>query len=188
MAQTTKRALEASLKKLLNDKPLDKVTVTDITEDCGISRMTFYYHFKDIFDLVEWMFVEETARVIDGKQTSATWEEGFLRIFQTVLDNKAFILNVYYSGCKEQVVQFLYSITHDLLIGVVEEQAAGMQVRDDDKQFIAHFYKFGFVGLLTEWIERSMREEPSVIVDRLATLIKGNFKQALTRYHNHESL
>ena len=53
MSQITKRALEASLKKLLTKKPLDKITITDITEDCGINRMTFYYHFKDIYDLVE---------------------------------------------------------------------------------------------------------------------------------------
>lgn len=53
MSQITKRALEQSLKNLLREKPLSKITVTDITEDCGISRMTFYYHFKDIYDLVE---------------------------------------------------------------------------------------------------------------------------------------
>ena len=51
MSQVTKRALEASLKKLLLERPLDKITVTDIAEDCGINRMTFYYHFRDIYDL-----------------------------------------------------------------------------------------------------------------------------------------
>lgn len=53
MSQITKRAMEASLKKLLLEKPLDKITINDITTDCGINRMTFYYHFKDIYDLVE---------------------------------------------------------------------------------------------------------------------------------------
>ena len=53
MSQTTKRALEASLKKLLLEKPLNKITINDITEDCGVNRMTFYYQFKDIYDLVD---------------------------------------------------------------------------------------------------------------------------------------
>ncbi len=57
MSQTTKRALEASLKKLLLQKPLNKITINDITEDCGVNRMTFYYHFKDIYDLVDWILV-----------------------------------------------------------------------------------------------------------------------------------
>ena len=52
MPNTTKAALEESLKRLLLKKPLDKITITDITTDCGISRMAFYYHFKDIYDLV----------------------------------------------------------------------------------------------------------------------------------------
>lgn len=47
MASTIKNALEASLKKLLLKKPLDKITINDLTEDCGISHMAFYYHFKD---------------------------------------------------------------------------------------------------------------------------------------------
>ena len=53
MSQITKHALEASLKHLLLEKPLPKISIADITEDCGISRMTFYYHFKDIYDLIE---------------------------------------------------------------------------------------------------------------------------------------
>lgn len=68
MSQITKRALEQSLKNLLREKPLSKITVTDITEDCGISRMTFYYHFKDIYDLVEWACAEDVARALQNKK------------------------------------------------------------------------------------------------------------------------
>ena len=64
MSQTTKRALEASLKKLLLQKPLNKITINDITEDCGVNRMTFYYHFKDIYDLVDWILVEDADRAL----------------------------------------------------------------------------------------------------------------------------
>ena len=54
VSNMTKYALEESLKKLMLQKPLDKITINDLTTDCGISRMTFYYHFKDIYDLTEW--------------------------------------------------------------------------------------------------------------------------------------
>ena len=68
MSQTTKRALEASLKKLLLQKPLNKITINDITEDCGVNRMTFYYHFKDKFDLVNWIYdVEYLSHVQIGE-------------------------------------------------------------------------------------------------------------------------
>ena len=79
MPNTTKQALEESLKHMLLKKPLDKITIRDITEDCGISRMAFYYHFKDIYDLVEWACIEDASKALQGKKTYETWQEGLLR-------------------------------------------------------------------------------------------------------------
>ncbi|MFL0248360.1 TetR/AcrR family transcriptional regulator [Candidatus Clostridium stratigraminis] len=182
MSLTTKKALEASLKNLLLQKPLDKVTVSDIAADCGINRMTFYYHFKDIYDLIEWVCVENAAKVIGGKKTYDTWQQGFLQIFNAVLQNKAFIINVYHSMSREQVEIYLYKLTYDLMIGVVEEQSAEMSVREEDKKFIADFYKFAFVGIMLEWIRNGMKEDPVSIIDRLSVLIQGDIIKALNKY------
>ena len=182
MSQVTKRALEASLKHLLLQKPLDKITIGDITEDCGINRMTFYYHFKDIYDLIEWSLLEDAKKAPEGQRTYDTWQQGFLQIFEMVLDNKPFITNVYHSISREQVELYLYRLTYDLLFGVVEEQSAGMSVRAEDKQFIADFYKYAFVGIMLDWVRRDMQEDPQQIIDRLSTLLHGNIAQALSRF------
>lgn len=187
MAQMTKRALEESLKRLLLKKPLDKITISDLTEDCGISRMTFYYHFKDIYDLVEWACVEDAARALEDKKTYDTWQQGFLQIFQAVEANRPFIMNVYHSVSREQVEFYLYKLTYDLLIGVVEEKSQGIPVRDEDKKFIADFYKYAFVGLMLDWIRGDMREAPERIIDRLSTLIHGNLTRALNNYRTDEA-
>lgn len=184
MSQTTKRALEASLKNMLLKKPLDKITIADLAEDCGISRMTFYYHFKDIYDLVEWSCVEDAAKVLDGKKTYDTWQQGFLQIFEAVLENKPFIMNVYRSVSREQVEIYLYKLTYDLLIGVVEEKSAGMQVSPADKKFIADFYKYAFVGLMLDWIKSGMKEDPQQIIERLDMLIRGDIALALDRFRS----
>ena len=84
MSQVTKRALEQSLKNLLLKKPLTKITINDIAEDCGINRMTFYYHFKDIYDLVEWSCTEDARKALEEKKTYDTWQQGFLQIFEAV--------------------------------------------------------------------------------------------------------
>ena len=182
MSQITKRALEESLKKMLLKKPVNKITISDITEDCGINRMTFYYHFKDIYDLVEWSCVEDAARALDGKKTYDTWQQGFQQIFQAVLENNPFVQNVYQSVNREQVETYLYSLTHNLLIGVIEEKAVGMQVRDEDKEFIADFFKFAFVGLILDWIRNGMKKDPQQIIDRLSILIEGDITRALNKY------
>ena len=182
MSQVTKRALEASLKNLLLQKPLSKITISDITEDCGINRMTFYYHFKDIYDLVEWSCQEDASKALAGNKTYETWQQGFLQLFKAVQDNKPFIMNVYHSVSREQVENYLYKVTYDLLEGVVEEQAQGMSVRDEDKAFIASVYKYAFVGLMLDWIKGDMREDPQPIVDKLARLIRGSMSAALSRF------
>lgn len=182
MSQVTKRALEASLKNLLLKKPLDKITINDITEDCGINRMTFYYHFKDIYDLIEWCCVEDAKKALEGKKTYDTWQQGFLQIFEAVLDNKPFILNVYHSVSREQVEIYLYKLTYDLLIGVVEEKSAGMNVREENKKFIADFYKYAFVGLMLDWVRHDMKGDPHRIIEDLSVVMHGNVAAALERF------
>ena len=182
MSQITKNALAASLKKLLAEKPLDKITVTDIAEDCGVNRQTFYYHFQDIYDLVEWCFLNEATRALDGKKTYDTWQQGFLQLFAYVQQNRAMVNNVYHSIGREHLENYLYREAYQLLIGVVEETAAGAPVREEDKAFIARFYQYAFVGLLFDWIRTGFQEDPAAIVDRLSLLIQGNFAQALERF------
>ena len=182
MSQVTKRALEQSLKNLLLKKPLTKITINDIAEDCGINRMTFYYHFKDIYDLVEWSCMEDARKALEENKTYDTWQHGFLQIFAAVLENKPFIMNVYRCVHQEQVEKYLKPLVDDLLLGVINEEAAGMTVREEDKDFIAQIYSYIFIGLMLDWIKDDMREDPKPIVDRLARLIKGSIADALARF------
>ena len=82
MAQMTKNALADSLKTLLETRTVDKITISDITEHCGVNRMTFYYHFQDIYDLLEWSWIREANKVLNGKKTYNTWQQGFLDVYK----------------------------------------------------------------------------------------------------------
>ena len=168
MSQMTKRALVASLKDLLAEKPLDKITVTDLTEHCGVNRMTFYYHFKDIYDLVEWACIESATRALAGQKTYDTWQQGFLQILQAVQKDKVFVTKVYHSISREHIENYLYRLTYDLMIGVAE-----------DKEFIANFYKYAFVGLTLEWVRTGMKDDPAALIERVSTLIHGDITKAL---------
>ena len=182
MSQITKKAIEASLKNLLLKKPFDKITINDIAEDCGISRMTFYYHFKDIYDLVEWACEEDVKKILEDKDDYKTWTQGFLNLFEEVLKNKPFILNVYRSVGREQVENYLYKIVYDLLLNVIEEKAQGMTVRDEDKEFVADFYKYAFVGLMLDWVKNGMKEDPHKIVKKVEFLLSGSLSVSLESF------
>lgn len=182
MSQITKRALASSLKLLLLQKPLNKITINDIDEKCGVSRMTFYYHFKDVYDLVEWTCEEDVARALDGKKTYDTWQAGFLNIFRAVEDNKPFVLSVYRSVGRERVEQYLNPLVHNLILDVVEEKSSGMAISESDKKFIAKFYEYAFIGIMLEWIDNGMKEDAAAIVERTSQLVHGNVIRALNTF------
>ena len=72
--QITKRAITESFRALLAVKPLDKITVRDIVEDCGLTRNTFYYHYEDIYDLLSDVLESEIERALSVPAGGASWE------------------------------------------------------------------------------------------------------------------
>ena len=90
--------------------------------------------------------------------------------------------DVYHSVSREQVETYLYKLTYDLLEGVVEEQAAGMSVRPEDKAFIANVYKYAFVGLMLDWIRRGMDDNYHEIVRKTSLVMHDAVTHALENF------
>ena len=87
-------------------------------------------------------------------KTYDTWSEGLVQIFDAVYENKPFILNAYRCISRDQIESFLFHLTSDLLMNVVEEKAEGTSISEEDRRFIADFYKYSFVGLMLDWIKQ----------------------------------
>ncbi len=179
---TTKTALAESLKKLVLKKRLEKITINDLTADCGISRMAFYYHFKDIYDLVEWVCMEDGRKALQDKKTYDTWQEGMCQVFDAVLENRDFILNVYRSIGREKIESYLYKFTYDLIKEVVEEKCRGIDLAADHKVFIADFYKYGFVGIMLDWISCGMKADYEEIVENMGVMLHGNIARSIKNF------
>ncbi|MHC1747154.1 MAG: dihydroxyacetone kinase transcriptional activator DhaS [Cellulosilyticaceae bacterium] len=182
MSQTTKKALAAALKKLMEHKTLDKITVKDVVTDCKVNRQTFYYHFQDIYELLGWIYKTEALGGITELKTYDTWQQGFLKIFYYVRDNKAFCMSTLQSLGRDHLENFLYEVVFDLLMGVVNEVAENTPVREHEKEFIANFYSYGFIGLMMSWMRSGMKEDPEIIINDLNKLIEGDIKKAIDKY------
>ena len=186
MSSITKKALMESLKKLMLQKPLNKITINDLTTDCGISRMAFYYHFRDIYDLVEWACLEESTKALQGKKTYEAWQEGLLQIFEAVYENKPFIINAYHAVSREQIENYLFQLTHDLIMGVVLEQSKETALSDAQKNFIADFYKYSFVGIMLDWIKQGMKEDYGEIARMIAITLHGGIANSIRNFTKAE--
>ena len=178
----TKRLLKQGLTELMAQKSIKKITVRELSELVDINRGTFYLHYKDIYDLVEWCCLEDARRALENKTTHDTWQEGFLRLFEVVLDNKPFVMNVYRCVHREQVERYLKPQVDSLVMGVLDEQSENITVRQEDKEFIAQVYSYVFVGLMLDWIKDDMKADPKLIVDKLAILMKDSLADALRRF------
>lgn len=180
----TKRAIANSLKELMKRTPLNKISVKDVVDNCGVNRQTFYYHFQDIFELVGWIYKTEAVESIAQYRSYDTWTEGFYKIFLYIEDNKDLCINTLNSLGREHLDNYLYSVTNDLIMGVVNEVSSNMNVKEEDKKFIANFYTLAFTGLVIQWMKNGMKEKPEFIIKELNELVEGNFIKALQRYEN----
>ena len=184
---TTKQALANALKQLLQKKQITKITINDIAEACGISRMTFYYHFKDIYDLADWTLQETLHTAIADNRTLDNWQQGFLNLLDVLKAHQPLILNVYRAIDREQVERYMRREVEALLLPVVEEQAAGLQLSEKGKHMVAIFYTYAFMGIVLEWIQRNMQASPQEVADTTAAMIHSGFRNSLENMSKYES-
>lgn len=175
----TRKAIKGSFIKLLNEHPLSKITIKDIVEDCGVSRNTFYYHYQDIFELLEDIFEEEIAKVIEKNQKKEHWQEGMIEAAKFVLDNKKACYHVYHSISKEQLERYLLKITDNLMTQYLQEQSKGLNISNEDMHYITTFYKYAIAGILFSWLENDMQEEPEYAIQKISEIFAGSSRRVL---------
>lgn len=184
MPAFTKNAIIESFIRLLNDKPLDKIRIKDIVEDCGINRNTFYYHFEDIASLVVYIFNTETERVLSEHYDIDSFEEGFIDAAKFALDNKKAVYHIYNSVNREELERYLNIAARDVLTRYVKKLLENITVQASDQELIINFYKCALVGLVLDWISNGMKDDPEVLIRRLGMLIEGNMLTSLKRSCN----
>lgn len=175
---TTKRAIGYAFKDLLKEKSFNKKTITDIANNCAINRQTFYYHFQDIKDLVEWLCIDEVDNILNKNDECEKWEDKFLMIFKVVLKEKEIVENIYHSVSVEVLRTNLYRLVYPIIYSEIVEESKGKNLREEDKKFITDFYKYAFVSIVLDWIDKGMIENPEIIVLKVSNLITGTINHA----------
>ena len=181
MSDLTKQALIASFKKLLETELFDKITISDITNDCGLSRQTFYYHFRDIFDMIRWIYNSESLNEIGGRGGYGTWQDKIRELFDYTLNNKSLILGTFNSKCRNDLVGYYMDVSIRKISDIVEMKSDG-DIAEKDKKFIASVYAYAFVGIMVDWISDGMKESSEEMVDRVYKIVMSNFDRTLAAF------
>ncbi len=180
MSNLTKKALIASFFKLLRTRPFKKITVSDITSDCGVNRMTFYYHFKDINELVESSFEDSFYEIMKNTQNESDWSVTYLSLFEMILNQKDFVKKLYPEFDIRELLAFLLPLAGKMA-GEAVEQHVDNGFSEETKKRLTHSIGCCIVGSFLDWLESDMAKDPKELVKEQKELFDASVLGILTR-------
>lgn len=176
MADFTSKAIKETFISLLEERPLSKITVKDISEKCGINRNSFYYHYSDIQALIEEIIKEETEAIIEKYPSVTSIVECFDALVEFASDRKKTIMHMYRSVSREVFERNLTSLCEYFVGNYVDSYLKDMELKKNDKKTVITFYKSVCFGLIMEWLNSGLDDDFSREIRRIFILKKDMAK------------
>ncbi len=192
MAKQTQRFIMSTFMQLLEGESLDKITVRDIVEECEINRNTFYYHYSDIYDLLDDVFRVETEKFMsEDIDENTTFGEEYERAACFVLKYKKAILHIYDSKKRDVLQNYLETLAFSFISRFVKKEADGYGLPDEDIDYITGFYTHAIVGNTLGWIKRKLPSGQEKFIARTAgtfnATVKDMIRQCLEERQKHSN-
>lgn len=187
MAQTTKNAIRKGFLDLLEQRPLDKISVVDIADHCGVNRNTFYYYYCDIYALVREVLETELDRVLNAPPLCTSWYQLMMRAAAFMRANRRAVYHLYQSSQRDLLEHEYYQVVYGAVEDLVRRTAEDLPVAETDVQSIAALYTATLVGLLQSWLHYGMKHDEEQFVERVARLTDGTMRRALERSCGEET-
>ncbi|MGX7109562.1 TetR/AcrR family transcriptional regulator C-terminal domain-containing protein [Facklamia miroungae] len=181
----TKRALAASLKKLMNQKALDKISIREIVEDCGVNRKTFYYHFTNIYDLLNWMFEDEAIEPVRKYDYLTEYDEVVRFAINYVEENEHVVSSAINALGRDELKKFFYNNFIENMRKIVDDISKEMVIPEDYKDFLIDFYTDSFASLLTNWTHNKDKNDKEKYIEYISITLFEGIRPDLERTHEH---
>ena len=192
MAKQTQKFIMSTFMQLLEGESLDKITVRDIVEECEINRNTFYYHYSDIYALLDDVFRVETEKFMsEDVDENTTFGEEYERAARFVLKYKKAILHIYDSKKRDVLQNYLETLAFSFISRFVKKEADGYGLSDEDIDYITGFYTHAIVGNTLGWIKRKLPSGQEKFIARTAgtfnATVKDMIRQCLEERQKHSN-
>lgn len=158
-SERTKRLIARSFKGLMETTPFARISIGDIARDSQVSRNTFYYHFKDKYDILHWIFRTELEPIIRRADLSGRWGEQVRELSRYMRENRRFYNNALQVEGPEGMEAWLFSIYRELLASRLGQLPEGEALNGEEIRCIAGFLAHGLTGEFVEWMLRGMADE-----------------------------
>lgn len=181
MANFTQKAIKESLLKLLNERPLNKISVKDIVEDCGINRNSFYYHFQDIPSLLEEMIMDESTSIISEFPEIESLDKCVEVVTDFAIKNKTAVFHIYNSVSRDVYEHYLKNVCHHVVTKYLETAFGDSQVSNEDREIGIHLIECLLFGLVIDWLEHGMNADAPKDIKRVCELCRGIPEEIIKR-------
>ena len=188
MPNRTKEMLAESLMKLLARRTLDKITIQDIVDDCGYNRQTFYYHFHDIYDLIDWIFAAQTQELIEKCRACGSLDVGVEAVIAYMQENRRLILNILRSVNGEKLLDNLYGSAQSIVLSALENHPGVQELSMNYRELVAEGFKYALAGLLIDWMRAGIPEDRVNKVRTMKAVYIGALEYALDTVRGLQAL
>ncbi len=184
MPSFTKKAIKESFWKLLNEQPLNQISVRDIVEDCGINRNSFYYHFQDIPSLIEEIVMDAANVLINKYPNISSIDECFEAAFRFSLDNKKAILHICNSVNRNIYEQYLMQICEYVVTTYFNTVFHENAISEEYRSLFILFTKCELFGLFIDWVNSGMPENAIDKLKHILSISSGLSDEMIKRCQN----
>lgn len=181
MANLTEKAIKASAMKLLNEKPINQITIKDIVEDCGINRNSFYYHFRDLPSLLEEMVMEQAEQLVAEYPSINSLEECLDAAISFAVNNRKAVMHIYNSVSRDIYEQYLWRVCEHAVTTYINSVLGDTKISDFDREVIINFYKCACFGQILDWQRDGMKSDIKKQFKRMCEIKKGVIEDLAAR-------
>lgn len=178
--ERTKTAIIEAFQEMLEETPINKITVKSIVERCEINRNTFYYHFEGIPDLVEYHLTTMADQLLDSFDQPNPAEE-LQMVVNYFVQRKRSVLHIYRYLPREQFLPLLNKIAAYVIERSIRQATSEAPISEEDLTVLIRFYKGALVGGLLDWLEAGMNYDMNTMVERLCKLMEGSTHNAIEK-------
>lgn len=180
----TKMILADSLVSLLKEKPIEKITIQEIVDQSGFNRQTFYYHFTDIFDLLEWILKRRYGLlsehlIFDAEEPLITKIE---KLFDHLSENRIVFLHSYNPKYRYYYEGIIRPWIHEQIKKIIENAPLSKEILPEERKFITDSFTWVFIGLFFEWLEKGMPKQRRESIEDYYLLIQVSIDASLKAF------
>lgn len=174
MSGFTKEIIARTFTELLDEKPMSKITVKDIVERCGVNRNTFYYHFRDIPDVVEFILKKKWDEILEAPQERTSITECVEEMAALIRENRKIMLNVYRSVKRDTFLIYLNDVASYIVTEYFNKNVYKFHLNEKEIQMLIKYYKCVFVGILMEWLDHGLDYDLAAEMRQVSELLENH--------------